>query len=90
MSLLLDTSNRVDRVGKAFVSTRLRAAVIQYSDVRGGKNDADRPVRSKGTLLIRNERRIVVVCARSLCSFALAKMSKEASIRSMVVDCISP
>lgn len=90
MSLLLDSSNSVDSVGKAFVSTRLRAAVMQYSDVRGGKNDADRVVRSKGTLLVRNDRRMAVVCAGSLCSLALANMSKEARIRSMVVVCTSP
>jgi hypothetical protein len=63
---------------------------MQYSDVNGGKNDADKVLRIRGTLLIRNERRIVRVCPRSLCSFALAKMSKDARIRSMVIDCTSP
>ena len=63
---------------------------MQYSDVRGGKNDADRVVRSRGTLLIRKERRRVVVCADSLCSFALARMSKDARIRSIAVDWTSP
>lgn len=77
-------------MGNAFVSTRLSAAVMQNSDVRGGKNDAERAVRSRGTLLIRNERRRVVVCTASLCSFALAKMSKDARIRSIAVDCTSP
>lgn len=61
MSLLLDSSKSVDKVGNAFVSTRSRAAVMQYSDVRGGKNEADRVVMSKGTLLMRNDRRRVVV-----------------------------
>lgn len=90
MSLLLDSSNNVESVGNAFVSTRLRAAVIQYSDVSGGKNDREREVRSRGTLLLRNDRRRVVVCTGSLCSFAFAKMSKDARIRSIVVDCTSP
>lgn len=72
------------------MSTWLRAVVTQYSDVRGGKKDADRVVRSRGTLLTRKERRRVVVCVDSLCSFALAKMSKDARIRSIAVDWASP
>lgn len=90
MLLVLDSSNSVDRVGKAFVSTWLRASVMQYSEVSGGKNDAESVVRSSGTLLIKNDRRIVVVCPRSVRDVAFARMSKEARIRSMAVDCTSP
>lgn len=90
ISLLLDSSNKVDKVGNAFVSTRFRAAVIQYSDVRGGKKDADRVVSRSGTLLTIKDRNRVVVCVDSLCNFALAKRSKDARIKSMVVDCRSP
>jgi hypothetical protein len=49
------------RVGKTLVSTRLRASVMQYSEVSGGKNDAERVEIKRGTLLIRNERRMVIV-----------------------------
>jgi hypothetical protein len=63
--------------------------VIQYSGVRGGKNDAERVARSRGTLLMRNERRMVVVCACSFRNLAFARMSKDARIRSMVEDCTS-
>jgi hypothetical protein len=63
---------------------------MQYSEVSGGKNDAERVVRSKGTLLIKKARSIVVVCARSERDVAFARISKEARIRSIAVDCTSP
>ena len=56
--MLLDSSNSVDKVGNALVSTWLRASVMQYSEVSGGKNDAESVVRSRGTLLIKNDRRV--------------------------------
>jgi hypothetical protein len=90
MLLLLDSSNSVDKVGKALVSTWLRASVMQYSEVSGGKNDAESVVRSRGTLLIKNDRRIVVVCPRSVRDVAFARISKEARIRSVAVDWRSP
>ena len=86
MLLLLDSSNSVESVGKALVSTWLRASVMQYSEVSGGKNDAERVVRSKGTLLIKNDRRMVAVCPRSVRDVAFARISNEARIRSMAVD----
>lgn len=57
---LLDSSNMFDRVGNAVVSTRPRACVMQYSDVSGGKSCAHKVVSMTGTLLMRNERRIVM------------------------------
>lgn len=64
--------------------------MTQYSGVRGGNSDDERVVRSNGTLLMRNDRNIVVVCARSLCIVAFANTSKEARIRSIIVCWISP
>ena len=46
--------------------------------------------RRRGILLIRNDLRIVVVCAFSLRKVALARISKAARIRSTIVDWISP
>jgi hypothetical protein len=86
MLLVLDSSNIFDRVGKAFVSTWLRASVIQYSDVRGGNSDAESVARSKGILLIRNDLRIVIDWARSFRNVAFASISKAARIRSTIVD----
>jgi hypothetical protein len=78
------------RVGKALVSTRLRASVIQYSEVRGGKNDAESVERRRGILLIRKERRAVMESFFSFRKVALANTSKEARIRSIAVLCRSP
>jgi hypothetical protein len=60
--------------------------VIQYSDVRGGNNDAESVVRMRGILLMRNDLRIVIDWARSLRNVAFAKISKAARIRSTIVD----
>lgn len=68
------------------MSTWFNASVIQYSEVRGGNNDAERVVRRRGILLMRNDLRIVVACARSLLNVAFARTSKAARIRSMIVD----
>ncbi len=87
---MLDSSNNVESVGKALVSTWLRASVMQYSGVSGGYNDAERVVRSRGTLFIKKDLSIVVVCPRSVRDVALARMSKEARIKSMAADCTSP
>lgn len=90
MSLLVDSANRVESVGNALVSTWLKASVMQNSDVKGGKKDVASVETSKGTLLIRNDRSIVVVCGPSFRKVALAKTSNDASIRSTVVDWTSP
>lgn len=90
MSVLLDSANKVESVGNALVSTRLNASVIQNSEVRGGKKDAASVETSNGTLLIKNDRSIVVVCCPSFRKVALAKTSNDASIRSTVVDWTSP
>ena len=63
---------------------------MQNSDVSGGKNDAARVVRSSGTLLMRNDRSMVVDCVRSDRDVAFAKTSKEPRMRSIAVDCTSP
>ena len=63
---------------------------MQNSAERGGNNDADKVVRSKGTLLIRNDLGIVVVWVRSDRDVAFANTSKEAKMRSIAVDWISP
>ena len=84
--MLLDSSNIFDNVGKALVSTRFRASVIQYSDVRGGNRVADKVDRRRGILLIKNERIMDVVWPRSLRDVASAKMSNDASIKSSIVD----
>ena len=80
----------MERVGNALVSTWLSASVMQYSDVSGGKKDAESAVRRRGTLLTKNDRRIIVACPRSVRDVAFANMSKEARIKSMAVDCTSP
>jgi hypothetical protein len=84
--LVLDSSNILERVGKAFVSTLPRASVIQYSDVRGGNSDAESVARRRGILLIRNDLRRVIDWARSFRNVAFAKISKAARMRSNMVD----
>lgn len=64
--------------------------MIQYSDVKGGKNDAASVDIRSGTLLIKNERRTVIASFFSLRNVALANISKDARIRSIVVVCKSP
>jgi hypothetical protein len=88
--LVLDSSNIFENVGKALVSTWLKASVMQYSEVSGGNIEAESVDRRRGILLIRNDLRIVVVWAFSLRKVALARMSKAARIRSTIVDWISP
>ena len=83
---MLNSSNIPDRVGKALVSTWLNASVIQYSEVRGGNNDAERVARRSGILLIRNDLRMVMNAARSFRNVAFASISKAARIRSIMVD----
>jgi hypothetical protein len=80
----------LERVGKAVVSTWLRASVMQYSDVSGGKRDAESVASKRGILLIRNDLRIVADWAFSFLKVALARISKAARIRSTMVDRISP
>ena len=58
---------------------------MQYSEVSGGKYDAERVDMSRGSLLMRNERRMVVVWAGSLRKVAFARTSKDARMRSIVV-----
>jgi len=84
--VVLDSSNIPDNVGKALVSTWPNASVIQYSDVRGGNNDAESVARRRGILLIRNDLRIVIDWARSFRNVAFASTSKAARIRSIKVD----
>ena len=64
--------------------------MIQYSEVRGGKKEAERVDMRRGTLLTRNDRRIVTDRGRSLRNVAFANISKDARMRSIVVDCTSP
>lgn len=63
---------------------------MQYSAVSGGKNEAERVVIRRGILFMRNERIMVVVCSFSLRTVAFARISKDANMRSIVVDCTSP
>jgi len=86
MLFVLVSSNIPDKVGNALVSTWLSASVIQYSDVRGGNNEAERVARSRGILLIRKHLRIVMNAARSFRNVAFARISNAASIRSIIVD----
>ena len=79
-----------DSVGKALVSTWLKASVMQYSEVSAGKSEGESVDRRRGILLMRNDLRIVVVWAFSLRKVALARTSKAARIRSTIVDWISP
>ena len=60
--------------------------MIQYSDVSGGKSDAERVARSGGILLQRKDLRIVIDCVRSFRNVAFASISKAARIRSTIVD----
>ena len=90
MLLVLDSSNMFDKVGNALVSTWDRASVMQYSEVRGGKSDAESVDRRSGILLTRKERRIVVAWRVSFRKFALARISNAARTRSTIVDCMSP
>jgi hypothetical protein len=83
---VLDSSNIPDNVGNALVSTWLNASVMQYSDVRGGNNDAESVERRRGVLLIRNDLRIVIDWARSFRNVAFASISKAARMRSIIVD----
>lgn len=80
----------MESVGKALVSTWLRASVMQYSEVSPGKNDPERVVSNRGTLLIKNDRSMVVVCTPSPRDVAFARTSNEARIRSIAVDRTSP
>lgn len=64
--------------------------MTQYSDVRGGKSDDERLTRRSGTLLMRNDRRIVIVCALSFRKVEFARTSKAARIRSIIVCRMSP
>jgi hypothetical protein len=82
--LVLESSNILDRVGNAFVSTWLKASVIQYSDVRGENSDAESVARRIGILLTRNDLRIVMDWARSFRNVAFANMSKAARVRSII------
>ena len=59
---------------------------MQYSDVSGGNNDAERVARSRGILLIRNDLSIRMVRARSFLAVAFASISNEARMRSTIVD----
>jgi hypothetical protein len=63
---------------------------MQYSEVRGGKSDDERVVNNNGILLIKNDLKMLTVCARSLRNVAFASTSNAAKIRSTIVDCISP
>jgi hypothetical protein len=74
-----------DSVGKAVVSTWLRASVMQYSAVSGGKRDEESVARRSGILLMRNDRRIVVDWTFSLRKVAFARISKAARMRSTIV-----
>lgn len=58
---------------------------MQNSAVRGGNKEADRPASNNGNLLVRNDLSRVVSCNFSFRNVALAKISKEARIRSMMV-----
>jgi hypothetical protein len=62
---------------------------MQGSGLSGGNIEVERTERSSGTLLLRNERRIVVVWIFSFRKVALANMSKDDRINSMHVVCIS-
>lgn len=59
---------------------------MQYSEVRGGKSEAENVARRSGILLMRNDLRIVIDWARSFRNVAFAKTSKAARIRSIIVD----
>ncbi len=61
ISPALVSSNIEEKVGKALVSTWLRASVMHNSGLRDGNIGADIMDISNGTLLIRNERRRNVV-----------------------------
>lgn len=87
---LLDSSNMFDRVGNAVVSTLPSACVMQYSDVSGGKSCEHRVVSITGILLIRNDRRTIVVWGFSLRKVAFARISNAARIRSIIVVSRSP
>ncbi len=87
---LLPSSNMEENVGKAFVSTWLSAWVMQNSGVSGGNNDVERADKSKGILLMRNDRRTIVVWGDSFRNIALARTSNEDVISSIHVVWISP
>jgi hypothetical protein len=79
-----------DRVGKAFVSTWASASVIQYWGVRGANIESAKVASNNGSLLIRYDRSRCPVFWPSFRKTALARTSKEARIRSIVVFWISP
>ena len=79
-----------ESVGKTLISTCLSASVMQYSAVRGGNRDEDKVDSRRGILLMTNDLRTVVDCARSFRDCAFARISKAASIISTMVDRISP
>lgn len=59
---------------------------MQLSEESGGYNVAESVDKRRGILLMRKERKMDIIGARSFREVASAKISKEARIRSTIVD----